>query len=80
MEGAGDNVSGNGWVSCTTASLTAGAGAMLAAVDYQERSRRGARALWPSWKRRAVIVLTCLAWPDHPPFSMRRAAIRALAR
>ena len=68
-------------ISCDVGSARdTSAGAMLAAVDYQERTRRGARALWPSWKRRAVIVLTCLAWPDHPPFSMRRAAVRALAR
>jgi hypothetical protein len=29
VEGACGSVSGNGWVNCTTASLTAGAGAML---------------------------------------------------
>ena len=57
-----------------------GAGAMTASVNYKERTMRGARAGWPPAKRLAVSVLAWVTGPEHPPFGMRRAAIRALAR
>lgn len=50
--------------------------AMIATLDFKERAECGARALWPAGKRRAVSVLTWAAGPAHPPFRVRRAAIR----
>jgi len=57
-----------------------GADAMTASVNYKERTRRGARAGWPPAKRLTVSVLTWVTGPEHPPYGMRRAAIRAFAR
>ena len=50
--------------------------AMIATLDFKERAECGARALWPAGKRRAVSVLTWAAGQAHPPFRVRRAAIR----
>jgi hypothetical protein len=52
--------------------------AMLAAVDFKERTEGGTRALQPRGKRWALNVLTWAAGTEHPPYSVRRAAIRAL--
>ncbi len=57
-----------------------GAGAKIAAIDYKQRVVRGSRAGWPPAKRQAVRVLSWVTGPEHPPFGMRRWAIRALAR
>jgi hypothetical protein len=54
--------------------------AILASVDYKQRTEGGARAMWPRGKRWAVSILTWAAGAEHPPYSVRRAAIRTLAR
>jgi hypothetical protein len=54
--------------------------AILAAIDYKQRTQDHARAQWPRWKRHTASLLTCLAGSQHPPAGIRRAAIRALAR
>lgn len=55
------------------------AAAMLSTVDYLERTQGGTRALQPPAKRWALSVLTWLTGPGHPPYGVRRAAIRGLA-
>jgi hypothetical protein len=54
--------------------------AMLEALDFKACTEGGARALWPHGERWAVSVLTWAAGPQHPPLSVRRAAVRAVAR
>lgn len=57
-----------------------GRDAAAEAVSYKQRTKGGSRALWPAWQRTAVGVLTWLAGPEHPPYAVRRWAIRTLAR
>jgi hypothetical protein len=57
----------------------AGADAMIAVVDLKEYDQRGERALWPPAKRAAVAVLRWVTGPEHPPYWLRRAMIRAAA-
>jgi hypothetical protein len=52
--------------------------AMLATIDFKQRTEGGAHALQPRGKRRARSILACLAGLEHPPYRVRRAAIRAL--
>jgi hypothetical protein len=68
-------------VSCDVgAAREVGAGAMIASIDYKQRTREGARALWPAWRRWTVSALTWASGPEHPPYAVRRWAIHALAR
>jgi hypothetical protein len=68
-------------VSCDLgAASDVGKGAIIEAVNYKQRTREGARALWPAWQRRAVNVLTWVTGPEHPPYGLRRWLIRRLAR
>jgi hypothetical protein len=68
-------------VSCDVgAARETSAGAMIESLDYKQRTREGSRALWPAPLRRTVNVLTWVTGPEHPPYAMRRAAIRAWGR
>jgi hypothetical protein len=57
-----------------------GKDAIAEAVSYKQRTKGGSRALWPAWQRVVVGILTWVAGPEHPPYAMRRWAIRTLAR
>jgi hypothetical protein len=57
-----------------------GRDAITEAVTYKQRTKGGSRALWPAWQRIVVGTLTWVAGPEHPPYAVRRWAIRTLAR
>jgi hypothetical protein len=54
--------------------------AMTEAVNYKQRSKEGARALRPAALRWPLTLLGWLAGPEHPPYAVRRLAIRRLTR
>jgi hypothetical protein len=67
-------------ISCDIGSAReAGTAAMLAAVDFKERTEGRTRAALPPAKRWAHNALRWTAGPEHPPYSVRRWAIRAFA-
>lgn len=57
-----------------------GRDAITEAVSYKQRTKSGSRALWPAWQRAVVGTFTWVAGPEHPPYAVRRWAIRTLAR
>lgn len=57
-----------------------GPGPVTGAVAYKQRTQLAARARWSPARRRAVAMLAWVASPEHPPYALRRTAIRALAR
>jgi hypothetical protein len=56
------------------------AGAMIESVNYKQRTKEGARALWPAGQRWTANILTWVTGPEHPPYAMRRWLIHRLAR
>jgi hypothetical protein len=54
--------------------------AMTEAVNYKQRTKEGARALRPAVLRWPLTLLGWLAGSEHPPYAVRRLAIRALTR
>lgn len=68
-------------VSCDLGSAREnGIGAMTEAVNYKQRTKEGARALRPAALRWPLAFLSWLAGPEHPPYALRRLAIRTLTR
>lgn len=56
-----------------------GTGAMTETVNYKQRTKEGTRALQSAVLRWPLALLGWLAGPEHPPYAVRRWAIRRFA-